>query len=256
RWVEEGAEPLAKEPALPPPPTTASFQNGTSDYNLNSALKSESSPPNGSPKFRNPTPIEHASGIPPIPTSSNQFSARGRMGVRARYVDTFNKGGGGQANLFQSPAVSSVKPAAAANAKFFIPMPISTTMSEQSMEAITENAQEENATNNNPSTPTSTSSVNDFCQSPRPLPAVTRPRFPSMDNIPQEVFTTNANAYPSPHSRRTVSWSGGNFDDPLSPPSKPEIRPSGEAPGKPPPLFMPGPANGSFGDEQLHEVEL
>ncbi|TYH81431.1 hypothetical protein ES332_D03G200000v1 [Gossypium tomentosum] len=256
RWVEEGAEPLAKEPALPPPPTTASFQNGTSDYNLNSALKSESSPPNGSPKFRNPTPIEHASGIPPIPTSSNQFSARGRMGVRARYVDTFNKGGGGQANLFQSPAVSSVKPAAAANAKFFIPMPISTTMSEQSMEAITENAQEENATNNNPSTPTSTSSVNDFCQSPRPLPTVTRPRFPSMDNIPQEVFTTNANAYPSPHSRRTVSWSGGNFDDPLSPPSKPEIRPSGEAPGKPPPLFMPGPANGSFGDEQLHEVEL
>lgn len=175
-------------------------------------------------------------------------------------MDTFNKGGGGQENLFQSPAVSSVKPAAAANAKFFIPTPISTTMSEQSMEAITENAQEENATNNNPSTPTSASSVNDFCQSPRPLPAMTRPRFPSMDNIPQEVITTNTNAYhsplPSPHSRRTVSWSGGNFEDPLSPSSKAEIRPSLESPRKPPPMFMPVPANGSFGDEQLHEVEL
>ena len=85
RWVEEGVEPPAEEAALPPPPTTAAFQNGMSDYNLKSALKSEGSPPNGSPTFRNPTPIEHASGIPPIPTSSNQFSARGRMGVRARY---------------------------------------------------------------------------------------------------------------------------------------------------------------------------
>ncbi|XVF13389.1 hypothetical protein REPUB_Repub08aG0204000 [Reevesia pubescens] len=89
RWVEEGAEPPAEEAALPPPPTTTAFQNGMSDYNLKSALKSEGSPPPGSPTFRNPTPIEHASGIPPIPTSSNQFSARGRMGVRARYIISF-----------------------------------------------------------------------------------------------------------------------------------------------------------------------
>lgn len=84
RWVEEGAEPPAEEAALPPPPTTLGFQNGISDYNLKSALKSDGSPTNGSPTFKSPTPMEHASGIPPIPTSSNQFSARGRMGVRAR----------------------------------------------------------------------------------------------------------------------------------------------------------------------------
>lgn len=84
RWVEEGAEPPAEEAALPPPPTTSAFQNGVSDYNLKSALKSDGSPTNGSPTSKTPNPVEHASGIPPIPTSSNQFSARGRMGVRAR----------------------------------------------------------------------------------------------------------------------------------------------------------------------------
>ncbi|GMJ04790.1 hypothetical protein like AT5G47490 [Hibiscus trionum] len=253
RWVEEGAEHPAEETALPPPPTTAAFQNGTSDYNLHSALKNEGSPPNGSPKFRNPTPIEHASGIPPIPTSSNQFSARGRMGVRARYVDTFNKGGGGQANLFQSPAVSSVKPAAAANAKFFIPMPVSVATSEQSMEAITENAQEQNATSNTPSTSTSTSTsgvnANESCQSPKPSSSKTRQRLPSMDNISQEGMMTDANGYSS------HSWGESNFDNALVHPSKAEIRASGEALGKHPPLFMPGPMNGSIGDE-LHEVEL
>ncbi|KAK8578179.1 hypothetical protein V6N13_047034 [Hibiscus sabdariffa] len=249
RWVEEGAEPPAEETALPPPPITAAFQNGASDYNLNSALK-EGSPPNGSPNFRNPTPIDHASGIPPIPTGSNQFSAHGRMGVRARYVDTFNKGGGGgQANLFQSPAVSSVKPAVAANAKFFIPTPVSTT-SEQSMEAITENAQE-NATNNNPTPSTSDAYADQSFPSPKPSLSATRQKFPSMDNIPPEGMMTNANGYSS-HSRRTASWSGSSFE--LGHPSGAKIRPSGgEALGKPPPLFMPVPMNGSIGEE-LHEV--
>ncbi|EOY24331.1 RGPR-related, putative isoform 1 [Theobroma cacao] len=248
RWVEEGAEPPAEEAALPPPPTTAAFQNGTSDYNLKSALKSEGSPPNGSPKFRNPTPIEHASGIPPIPASSNQFSARGRMGVRARYVDTFNQGGGGQANLFQSPSVPSVKPAVAANAKFFIPTPAST--NEQTMEAISESAQEENTTSNNPTK----SNANESFQSPTPLSSMTMQRFPSMDNLAQKGIMRNANGFP-PHSRRTASWSGGNLADAFSPPGKAEIRPLGEALGMPPSSFMPSPTNGSFGDE-LHEVEL
>ncbi|XP_022738983.1 protein transport protein SEC16B homolog isoform X2 [Durio zibethinus] len=248
RWVEEGAEPPAEEAALPPPPTTAGFQNGMSDYNLNSALKSEGSPPNGSPTFRNPTPIEHASGIPPIPTSSNQFSARGRMGVRARYVDTFNQGGGGQANLFQSPAVPSVKPAVAANAKFFIPTAASTT--EQTMEAIAENAQEENTTSNNPTT----SNANESYQSPAPSSSMTMQRFPSMDNITRKGIMTNANGFP-PHSRRAASWSGSNFSNALSPPSEAEISSFGEALGMPPSLFMPGSMNGSFGDE-LHEVDL
>ncbi|OMO52484.1 hypothetical protein COLO4_37171 [Corchorus olitorius] len=248
RWVEEGAEPPAEEAALPPPPTTAAFQNGMSDYNLKSGMKSEGSPTNGSPKFRNPTPIEHASGIPPIPTSSNQFSARGRMGVRARYVDTFNQGGGSQANLFQSPAVPSVKPAVAANAKFFIPTPAVT--SEHTMEAIAETAQEENATNNNPTI----SNSNESFQSPIPISSMTMQRFPSMDNIARNGIVTNANGS-SAHSRRTASWSAGNFSDALSPPSKPEIRPLGEALGIPPSAYMPSPTNGSFGDE-LHEVEL
>lgn len=85
RWVEEGAEAPTEEAALPPPPTTAAFQNGMSDYNLKSALKTEMSPSDGSPNLNTSTP-EYSSGIPPIPPSSNQFSARGRMGVRSRYA--------------------------------------------------------------------------------------------------------------------------------------------------------------------------
>lgn len=86
RWVEEGAEAPTEEAALPPPPTTAAFQNGMSDYNLKSALKSEVAyPSNGSPDLKSSSP-EYGSGIPPIPPSSNQFSARGRMGVRSRYT--------------------------------------------------------------------------------------------------------------------------------------------------------------------------
>ncbi|KAF2299042.1 hypothetical protein GH714_030169 [Hevea brasiliensis] len=77
RWVEEGAEPPTEEAVLQPPPTTSAFQNGMSDYNLKSALKSDGSPTNGSPTSKTPNPVEHSSGIPPIPTSSNQFSARG-----------------------------------------------------------------------------------------------------------------------------------------------------------------------------------
>lgn len=84
RWVEEGAEPPAEEPALAPPPTTLGFQNGGSDYNLKSSLKSDVSSTDGSPPFKSPTPMDRTSGIPPIPIGSNQFSARGRMGVRAR----------------------------------------------------------------------------------------------------------------------------------------------------------------------------
>jgi hypothetical protein len=84
RWVEEGVEPTAEAAALAPPPTTLGFQNGGLDYNLKSALKNEVSPTDGNSTFKSPTSTDHPSGIPPIPASSNQFSARGRMGVRAR----------------------------------------------------------------------------------------------------------------------------------------------------------------------------
>ncbi|KAI4303252.1 hypothetical protein MLD38_038906 [Melastoma candidum] len=146
RWVEEGAEPPAEETALAPPPTTAAFQNGLPDCNLRSSIKSEGTLPNGSPEFISPFVSEHSLGIPPIPPSLNQFSARGRMGVRSRYVDTFNQGGGSPAKLFQSQSVPAAKPAVAANAKFFIPTPIVSSSSDQTMESIAENSQEETAT--------------------------------------------------------------------------------------------------------------
>ncbi|GLT91072.1 hypothetical protein SLE2022_089810 [Rubroshorea leprosula] len=251
RWVEEGAEAPAEEAALAPPPTTVAFQNGMHEYNLNSALKNEGSPTNGSPKFRNTNPTEHASGIPPIPTSSNQFATRGRMGVRARYVDTFNKGGGNQANQFQSPALSSVRPAAAAmNAKFFIPAPTST--AEQTTEVIAESAHDVNASNGNPST----SIENDSFQSPSPSTSMTMQRFPSMDTIDRKgsVKNNNANGLQS-HPRRRGSW-GGSFGGTQGHPNMAEMKPQGEAFGMPP-SFMPSPVNGSsnFGDD-LHEVEL
>nr|XP_016436112.1 PREDICTED: protein transport protein SEC16B homolog [Nicotiana tabacum] len=126
RWVEEGAELPAEEPAFAPPPTTAVFQNGAPDYNLKNVLKSESSIcNNGFPEMKSPTSADNGSGIPPLPPTSNQFSARSRVGVRSRYVDTFNKGGGNPTNLFQSPSVPSIMPATAGNAKFFVPTPMS-----------------------------------------------------------------------------------------------------------------------------------
>lgn len=83
RWVEEGVDPPAEEAALPPPPTMAAFQNGSPDYSLKTALRSESMS-SGSSEFVSPTPASHTPGIPPIPAATNQFSARGRTGVRAR----------------------------------------------------------------------------------------------------------------------------------------------------------------------------
>ncbi|MFS7996967.1 putative COPII coat assembly protein, Sec16 [Helianthus anomalus] len=114
RWVEEGVDPPAEEAVLAPPPTmTTAFQNGSPDYSLRSALSTEST----SSEFATPAPASHTSGIPP---TTNQFSARARTGVRARYVDTFNKGGGNQTSLFQSPSVPNIKHPNP-NPNFFVP---------------------------------------------------------------------------------------------------------------------------------------
>ncbi|KAK9274715.1 hypothetical protein L1049_021966 [Liquidambar formosana] len=258
RWVEEGAEPPAEEAAPPPPPTTAVFQNGMFDYNLRNASKSEGSLFNGSPEFNSTTPLERSSGIPPIPPGSNQFSARGRTSVRSRYVDTFNKGGGIPANLFQSPSVPSVKPAVAVNTKFFIPTPAS---SEQTVDAMAESVQEPATNSEDPLTSTN----NDSFQSTAPSTLTTMQRFPSMGNIPNKGVMTHGNGSLPAHSRRTASWSGsfsGSFSDAVSP-KVAEIKPPGEALGFRPSSFMPSdpslmrlPMNGgSFADE-LHEVEL
>ncbi|KAI4372450.1 hypothetical protein MLD38_010679 [Melastoma candidum] len=201
RWVEEGAEPPAEETALAPPPTTATFQNGL---------------PDGSPEFNSPSISGPSSGIPPIPPSSNQFSASGRMGVRSRYVDTFNKGGGNPAHLFQSPSVPAAKPAVAANAKFFVPAPVMSPSNDPTMEAITENLQEETATSEDFSNP----SPYDPYKSPLASASPNMPRFPSMGSIPSKSPMASENGpFPS-HSRRTASWSG-SFNEVSYPPKQP-----------------------------------
>ncbi|KAI9111036.1 hypothetical protein K1719_017911 [Acacia pycnantha] len=253
RWVEEGAESPAEETALPPPPTTAAFQSPKTEYDLKSALKTEGSPSNESANIRTSTP-EHTPGIPPMPPSSNQFASRGRMGVRSRYVDTFNQGGGTSANLFQS--VPSVKPALPTNAKFFIPTPAAPSSNEQTTESTAESNQEDSAANNDPST----SVMHDSFQSSFTTPPSTGiQRFPSMNNIPNNVAMPNGIDFQTPHTRRAASWGGGNFADSFSPPKVGEIRPPGEALGIKPSSFMPDESSmrhsGSFG-EDLHEVQL
>lgn len=82
RWLEEGAEPPGDEPALLPPPTSASLQNRTADH---TGPKIDNLHSNSELEYKSPS-SEWNSGIPPIPPSSNHFSAHGRMGVRARYA--------------------------------------------------------------------------------------------------------------------------------------------------------------------------
>ncbi|KAK1381781.1 Protein transport protein sec16 [Heracleum sosnowskyi] len=251
RWVEEGVDPPAEQAALPPPPTAAAFSNGTSDYNLNSALKNEGPRSNGSQEQGSPTSLAHSSGIPPIPPTSNQFSARGRMGVRSRYVDTFNKGGN-QTNMFRSPSVPSVKAKTNACPNFFVPAPVSG----QTLDSA--------ADGNQPTASGNPSSIRDSVQSFSPSSSMNMQRFASMDDISNQRTATPGigNGFHPPHTRRTASWSG-SIADSFSPPSDTKAKPLGEVLGMPPSLFMPTSAalvhssakGSSYGDD-LHEVEL
>ncbi|KAG1359318.1 Protein transport protein sec16 [Cocos nucifera] len=263
RWVEEGAEPPAEEAALPPPPTAASLQNGLPDYNINNAFRSsESLAANSRPEVKSSVPTEHGSGIPPIPPSQNQFSARGRMGVRSRYVDTFNKGGGTMTNSFQSPSAPSLKPAA--GAKFFIPTTPAQS-DEPKLETPTKSSQEA-ALHEEPST--SVLKEASF-SSPSSSSSSTMQRFASMEyvtpgNKGSEAAFRSGNG---PLSRtRAASWSG-TFTDP-STSKMDEIKPIGDAPSAPS-LFIPSnvshtrssssssiPLNGGSLGDDLHEVEL
>ena len=161
-----------------------------------------------------------------------------------RYVDTFNQGGGTSANLFQFPSVPSVKPAVAANAKFFVPTPAPS--NEQTMEAIAESKQEDSATNE--------------CSYQSPKSSTTIQRFPSLGNISNQGATDGNNSH-LPHSRRTASWSG-SFNDSFTPQKMGNIKPLGEALGMPPSRFSPDeslmhkPVKSSSYGEDLHEVEF
>lgn len=84
RWVEEGVDPPPEETVLPPPPTASAFPIGTSDHNANSAVRTEGALSNGGPNYGSPTSLGHNAGTPPVPPTSNQFSARGPIGVRSR----------------------------------------------------------------------------------------------------------------------------------------------------------------------------
>ncbi|XP_049369711.1 protein transport protein SEC16B homolog [Solanum verrucosum] len=253
RWVEEGAELPAAEPPLAPPPTVPAFQNGAPDYNVKNVLKSES--PicnNGFPDMKSPTSSDNGAGIPPLPPTSNQFSARGRMGVRSRYVDTFNKGGGNPTNLFQSPSVPSIKPATAGNAKFFVPAPMSP------VEETGNSTSNEQETSSN-SESDSVSAVNGSTHSPAPTSsAAPIQRFASMDNLSNKGDVASSL---SANSRRTASWSG-SFPDAFSP-NKSEIKPLGSRLSMPTSSFMPSDVNsmhsstnGRSLSDDLHEVDL
>nr|GME15990.1 protein transport protein SEC16B homolog [Ipomoea batatas] len=262
RWVEEGAEPPAEEPTIAPPPTAASFQNGASDYNLRnapseynlrSALKNEGSS-NGTPELKSPSPVDSGSGMPPLPPTSNQFSARSRTSVRSRYVDTFNKGGGNATNLFHSPSVPSTKPANPATQKFFVPAPV--VSSEQPVDSTIDSTQDIATNNEHPPL----SHVNDAFQSPPPPSDMTIQRFGSTGNLSNKLAPAVPGSF-QVLSRRTASWSGA-LSESTSPEHKSNAKPLGEIRGMPPSSFMPpdtslmhSSRSGSFG-EDLHEVEL
>lgn len=150
----------------------------------------------------------------------------------------------------------AVKPAVAANAKFFIPTQV-VSSGDHTMEAIAESAQEETSTTEEPST----SSAYDLFKTSAP-PSTAMQRFPSMGNIQSKVTTSNENGSFESHSRRTASWSG-SFNDALHPPKNAGVKPLGEALGMPPSAYMPSnptsmpmPMNGGGFADDLHEVEL
>ncbi|XWS32372.1 hypothetical protein CRYUN_Cryun23aG0154000 [Craigia yunnanensis] len=249
RWVEEGAEAPAEEAALPPPPATAAFQNGMNELSIKDTPKIESL--HTSSENKSLISSERSSGIPPIPPSSNQYSARAHMGVRSRYVDTFNKSGGRPVSLFQSPSVPSAKPVAGSSPKFFIPSP--STPTEEMVQNAGESMREAVLTGESPATsfkqdlsPLPSSSTSAAASSSLPLSSETMQRFPSMDNIvPQRTAAVSDG-----NSRRTASWSG-SLSDASNLSTKKEIKPLQEALGIPS-SFYADPNSG----EDLHEIKL
>eukprot|EP00252_Welwitschia_mirabilis_P009474 TRINITY_DN2207_c0_g5_i2.p1 TRINITY_DN2207_c0_g5~~TRINITY_DN2207_c0_g5_i2.p1 ORF type:complete len:1751 (+),score=359.98 TRINITY_DN2207_c0_g5_i2:169-5421(+) len=126
RWVEEGAAAPAEEATLSAPPTSIPFNSNyqTPASKTNPDNNSNVLVPNSGSE--NKTPVNRASGTPPIPPSANHFSARGRLqGVRSRYVDTFNKGGSKTpSKSFQPPIVpTATSKTLPSSPNFFLPTP-------------------------------------------------------------------------------------------------------------------------------------
>ncbi|KAE8662502.1 putative C2H2-like zinc finger protein [Hibiscus syriacus] len=217
RWVEEGAEPLAEATALPPPPTSATFLNGVNDQSVKDTPKTESF--HASSENKSSISSERSSGIPPIPPTSNQYSARARMGVRSRYVDTFNKGGGSPVNFFQSPTPSA-KPVAGSSPKFFVPSAV--TPAEEMVQNTGGSFQEAVMSNESPAA--------SYKQDLPPPPTTGMQRFPSMDAI---MHKSVAAAASDGNSRRIASWSGSLSNASNLSTAWDEIKPPQEALGIP-----------------------
>ncbi|KAJ8447315.1 hypothetical protein Cgig2_013092 [Carnegiea gigantea] len=208
RWVEEGAGPPAEEPALASPPTTAAFMNGVSCLDKkdesNNAIHA-----NGQAEFKSANSFEKKAGTPPLPSGANQFSACGRMGVHARYVDTFNKGGGTQPKLFQSRSVPTSKPAIG-NAKFFMPTPVTHQEADTSQNTQEAVQMDEDTTTSNRNHSVSSPQM----LSPPPMTPPAIPQHPSMEELASQgtVGMINGNGSMPLASRRSSSWSGGLGD--------------------------------------------
>lgn len=221
RWVEEGIEPQAQQMTLAPPPTTTAFMNGTLDHNKEDESVNAMIHANGEPQYKHTNFNGKGAELPPIPSGSNHFSARGRMGVRARYVDTFNKGGGTPANSFQSPSPSVPTMRAASNTKFFVPTPVTGGLETQS----TQNTQQTVGVDQD----TMSNGHHSFSPPQMLTPLSTIHRHPSMDKGMGSMVIGNGPL--PPNSRRTLSW-GGSLDI-SNHSSMSEPRPPGEAPGFP-----------------------
>ncbi|CAN6202853.1 unnamed protein product [Urochloa humidicola] len=272
RWVEEGAEVPAEEPPLPPPPTKSSFQNSIPETSLNGPPVGGGYSANGFAEAKTSNPLEPSSGMPPMPPTQNQFSARGRMGVRSRYVDTFNKGGGGgganafgAAAMYSKPTAPSMSPLS--GAKFFVPTP-ATVASEQTAVDATADAHSETAQQDEPSSSAAVEAAFSSPAPPVPMQSAIQ-RYPSGDNIQRYPSMDNimapSDSVSSSMSRsRASSWSG-TYPEQLSSTAV-SRSPDGQTmrspmmPGMRPPHSRSS-SNSSLHQfnglgEDLHEVEL
>ena len=176
----------------------------------------------------------------------------------SRYVDTFNKGGGGGANAFGAATMYS-KPAAPSmsslsGAKFFVPTPAAA-----SEQAAADAPMDAHSDTTQQAEPSSSPALEASSLAP-PVPMQsTIQRYPSMDNIVAPLDSAGSSMSRS----RASSWSGG-YPEQLSGTAV-SRSPDGQTmrspmmPGKRPPHSRSS-SNSSLQfnglGEDLHEVEL